>query len=167
MPSIFEKTKEALKKRNAERGISPLERWVQQWLPLAHIYDYETEYQVDYFFLDIAFPNIKLGIELDGYEFHKDKKERDENRDEFLSGKGWTIIRIPSKECWNPRILAFHLKEIHQMLFPNQPIPFGIAELLGEQPRHKEILVRKEHVTGDVHMVLETNERMSKFERIL
>lgn len=167
MSSRFDKIKEELAKRNSERTSSPLEKWVQKWLPLAHIYDYETEYQVEWFFIDIAFPEIKLAIELDGYEFHKDKAERDKRRDEFLQSCGWRVIRIPSKECWNPKKLAVHLAYIHQILFHGKPIPFGIAELLGEQPRIKDDYMRKEYVVDGVHMMLGTNDRQSKFRKLL
>ena len=96
------------------------------------------EYQVENYFIDIAFPERKLGIELDGKEFHKDKT-RDEKRDDWLKAQGWEIYRIPSEQCWNPKRLAWHLKRIFEKI-SNRPLPFYIAELLGIE---EEIIIRK------------------------
>src|SRR3990167_10538159 len=112
MASRFEKLKAKLAKRNSEREISPLENWVRKFLILCGIYDFVLEFQVDYYFIDIAFPHIKFGVELDGKEFHQDKK-RDENRDSYLESKGWEIMRIPSDQCWKPSLLAQKLLTIY------------------------------------------------------
>lgn len=135
MSSRIENLKQRLADRNAEREPSPLENWVCRWMSIAHLYGYETEYQVDWFFIDIAWPDIKLAVELDGYEFHKDKKDRDARRDAFLSERGWRVYRIPSKEAWNPKHLAEHLAIIKGIVDPGSPLPFGLAELLGQE-RH-------------------------------
>lgn len=47
--------------------------------------------------LDFANPAIKVGVEVDGAEYHKNK-EKDKNRDSELSRAGWTIFRITGKE---------------------------------------------------------------------
>ncbi len=47
--------------------------------------------------MDIAFPDDKLDLEVDGYVYHVGYgQERDQKRDEVLKSNGWTVIRIPS-----------------------------------------------------------------------
>ena len=48
------------------------------------------------FILDIAFPDNKLAIELDGNYWHSLKKnrKRDHMKDKILENEGWTLIRI-------------------------------------------------------------------------
>lgn len=50
--------------------------------------------------IDLAFPDILLGIEADGETFHKypDQKERDKQRDANLAKLGWTILRFTDEE---------------------------------------------------------------------
>lgn len=45
------------------------------------------------YFIDFAEPYRKIGIELDGRQFHN--KEKDTARDERLWAEGWRIFRIP------------------------------------------------------------------------
>ena len=125
-----DKLKEELADKNRARGSSPLEIWVKKWLENCGIYDYLTEYQVHPYFIDIAWPEINFGIELDGIQFHQDKA-RDEKRDAYLKNQGWEIMRIPSTECWNPKKLAIHLKKIFFKIYPKRTITWGLAELFG------------------------------------
>lgn len=134
MPSKFEKIKQKLAEQNSKRGQSPLEKWVIKFLEVAQIHDYELEYQVEWFFIDIAWPRLKYGVELDGWEFHKDKLERDKKRDDFLKSHGWKIYRIPSKSAWNPKLLAPYLFAIHKKVYGDKPIAYGLAELLNKKP---------------------------------
>ena len=46
--------------------------------------------------MDIALPDKKVDIEIDGEAFHKNK-EKDKQRDDFLKSEGWKVIRIPAK----------------------------------------------------------------------
>ena len=48
-------------------------------------------------FVDFANPVQKIGLELDGKEYHSPKKDR--KRDEMLGRLGWYIYRIGGKEC--------------------------------------------------------------------
>jgi len=57
------------------------------------------QYPVGKYFLDFGSPKFKIGIELDGKEFHKDYK-KDLARDEELLQLGWKIFRIEGKECY-------------------------------------------------------------------
>ena len=50
-----------------------------------------------YFFIDVAFPEYKVGIECDGAgPWHSDK-EKDKNRQDEIESKGWIIIRFTGK----------------------------------------------------------------------
>lgn len=126
----FELLKEKLARRNSERPASPLEKWVKMFLQHCNIHDYVTEHQVDYYFIDIAWPHLKFGVELDGKDFHQNK-QRDDSRDLFLQNKGWEIKRIPSSECWKVDLMAVHLKEIFKKVYPERLLTYGLAELIG------------------------------------
>ncbi len=54
------------------------------------------QYPVLNYHLDFANPGLKIGLELDGAEFHD--KEKDLKRDKKLRELGWTIFRISGKE---------------------------------------------------------------------
>ena len=131
---------EKLKNRNKKRQQSPLEKWVLRFFPEAKIYDYELEYQVDYYFIDIAWPQLKYGVELDGLNFHCSPKQvdKDVKKDLYLQKKGWEIKRILSNECWNPKLLAKHLLEIKNKINSDRPISWGLSEILGINPRIKK-----------------------------
>jgi len=46
--------------------------------------------------IDIAFPDIKVGIECDGFTFHgsPEQKQKDKTRDSKLNNLGWIVIRF-------------------------------------------------------------------------
>jgi len=48
------------------------------------------------YFIDFADPFLKIGVELDGKDFHD--RAKDEARDEDLWSQGWRIFRIPGRE---------------------------------------------------------------------
>lgn len=59
------------------------------------------QYPVDKYFLDFGNPFVKVAIECDGLEFHKDKA-KDKVRDERLLELGWTVYRVPGSDCVRP-----------------------------------------------------------------
>lgn len=48
------------------------------------------------FRIDIAFPELKIAIEIDGWAFHrsKERKERDERKANALAQAGWTLLKF-------------------------------------------------------------------------
>ena len=70
------------------------EKIVGNWFDSNKI-KFEYNKKIDRFYPDFTID--KLIIEIDGEQFHKNK-DYDENRDQILSGLGYTIIRINSKE---------------------------------------------------------------------
>lgn len=71
---------------------SPLEVAMRSALDAAGIL-YEVEYRVGRYFLDIAIPQILVGIECDGRGWHDTDPMHQIRRDAWLEGKGWRIIR--------------------------------------------------------------------------
>ena len=51
------------------------------------------------FFIDIAIPDVKIGIEIDG-ESHKGNEGLDEDRDELLKICGWRMIHLNHQEAY-------------------------------------------------------------------
>lgn len=54
------------------------------------------------YFIDFGDPINKIGIEVDGKEFHQDL-EKDESREKELNGMGWIIYRIPGNVTFKTR----------------------------------------------------------------
>jgi Protein of unknown function (DUF559) len=87
-----------------------LEISFEDWLKINNIIDFDTEHHVvkrneqgNYlksYYIDFYFPNLKLGIELDGTQ-HKNTVEADQVRDSYIESLGIKIIRITHKEYIN------------------------------------------------------------------
>lgn len=71
---------------------TPIEKLVWQDIRFVGIPMY-PQYPVDNYFIDFADPIKKIGIEVDGKEFHQDV-EKDELRQKQLENRGWKIYRI-------------------------------------------------------------------------
>ena len=53
------------------------------------------QFRIEAYYVDFAFPEVKLAIEADGAAFHSnERKVRDRRRDGFLRGRGWTVRRF-------------------------------------------------------------------------
>lgn len=54
------------------------------------------QHKVGYFFIDLAFPGIKLAIEADGKAYHKNQEqwERDRYRQKRIESQGWIFERF-------------------------------------------------------------------------
>ena len=52
--------------------------------------------------MDLAFPESKLDIEVDGNNYHitPDQQARDQNRDKMLKANGWTVCRITAEQVY-------------------------------------------------------------------
>jgi very-short-patch-repair endonuclease len=53
--------------------------------------------------IDLAHPEKKIAIELDGHDFHKTRSQRtnDAKRERYLQMKGWKVIRFTGTEIYN------------------------------------------------------------------
>lgn len=55
--------------------------------------------QPNYFKIDLAWPNEKLAVEIDGdYHEMESQRAKDKFKDAFLSKHGWTVLRFKNKE---------------------------------------------------------------------
>jgi very-short-patch-repair endonuclease/DNA-directed RNA polymerase subunit RPC12/RpoP len=63
--------------------------------------DYKFNYQVGRYWLDFAWVEKHLYIEMDGEQHYRFKEliERDKKRDAWLKEQGWNVLRIPWTEC--------------------------------------------------------------------
>ncbi len=62
-------------------------------------YSIVREFSVFPFFIDFAFMNERVAVEIDGSQhLLEDRKKKDEMKDNLLTSKGWTIIRITEHE---------------------------------------------------------------------
>jgi len=75
------------------------------------------------YFLDIALPDKKVDIEIDGEAFHKNK-ERDQKRDDFLRSEGWNIIRIPVRDVSTNKFTETLNREIGVPQMDDPPVNF-------------------------------------------
>ena len=60
-------------------------------------YEIQVNYQIDYYFVDFAFPNKKIIIECDGYWHHQNIK-KDLRRQKKIEKYGWIFIRFTGSE---------------------------------------------------------------------
>ncbi|MGW4524255.1 endonuclease domain-containing protein [Amycolatopsis sp. NPDC004378] len=57
--------------------------------------------------LDIAWPELRIALEYDGFAAHEERHERDAERDERMAGRGWLTIRATAVDLREPgRVLA-------------------------------------------------------------
>lgn len=87
--------------KRARGEMSFLENWFSENVIKKHelfkLYDIVCEYSEYPYFIDFAFLNIKLAVELDGkchFSNGTERVEHDIKRDEILVKKGWTVYRI-------------------------------------------------------------------------
>jgi very-short-patch-repair endonuclease len=58
---------------------------------------YRRNHLVNPYFIDFAFIDLGIGVEIDGSS-HNNKKEYDKKRDLNLNARGWNIVRIKHKD---------------------------------------------------------------------
>lgn len=65
------------------------------------ITDWQREYKVDSYFIDFAFINKKIALEIDGkqHKLNEERINRDRKKDKILKEVGWKVIRI---DWYNP-----------------------------------------------------------------
>jgi very-short-patch-repair endonuclease len=65
---------------------------------------YEREAKEDKYFIDFAFHQLKIALEIDGKQHNlPDRKQKDSEKDSLLASKGWQVYRI---KWFNPRTSA-------------------------------------------------------------
>lgn len=91
------------KKKKKYTTLSYLERDIVDRLLKIDGLDFDSNFKVGPYFVDIAFPKHKVGLEIDGQEYHSTEAQitKDQFRQEYLEQvKGWKIERIPGWFCY-------------------------------------------------------------------
>jgi very-short-patch-repair endonuclease len=79
--------------------LSPIEFHAWQSIR-SHYMALYPQFPVFNHFIDFANPYLRIGVEMDGKEYHD--PEKDALRDAMLWKYGWRIFRIPGRECYVP-----------------------------------------------------------------
>jgi very-short-patch-repair endonuclease len=81
-----------------------------------HIVGYIKEYPIGKWFIDFAFVEKKLAIEIDGKQHeYAERKEKDIEKDKFLIENGWKILRIKWKNPINENNKNFLYPQIEKI----------------------------------------------------
>lgn len=79
--------------------LSPIE--FHAWVSIrSHYVALYPQFPLFNYFIDFANPYLRIGVEMDGKNFHD--PEKDAVRDAMLSRYDWKIFRIPGRECYTP-----------------------------------------------------------------
>lgn len=84
--------------------VTPLEKVVHDVLTRGGLPPLWREYPVleggRVFYVDFAFPSVRVGVEADGRRWHSDADsfERDRQKHNALAAAGWTILRVTDRE---------------------------------------------------------------------
>lgn len=104
----FRPIKEVLAERvDSAKVESVLERRILRTIRASDLPNPKLQYQFMSYRLDMAYPQFRIGIEVDGYAFHsdRDKFDSDRARDNALRAAGWTIVHFtantPESEVLN------------------------------------------------------------------
>lgn len=82
--------------------------------------EFEEEYspiEGRYFSIDIAFPQKKIGIEINGEQHYKrtgELKEYYKKRHELIENAGWTLLELHYSSCYNEEMFGAMVKRISQ-----------------------------------------------------
>lgn len=98
-----------------QRYVSPLfgsfieQTFYEAWLSLPQNtgqYDIVPQYRLSPYRLDFAFPQVRVGIELDGHATHSspDAIAHDRKRQRYIESQGWQVIRFGGKEVFTDAI---------------------------------------------------------------
>ncbi len=57
--------------------------------------------------LDMAWPELRIALEYDGFAAHEDRRDQDAERDKRMAGRGWVTIRATAVDLHEPgRVIA-------------------------------------------------------------
>lgn len=88
-------------RKEREKVESPIEELLLRELHLLGLYP-AIQFKVGNYRIDLAFPNLLVGIECDGKEWHSTEKQiaYDNQRDDYLRKNGWTIVRFSGLDIY-------------------------------------------------------------------
>jgi very-short-patch-repair endonuclease len=75
---------------------SSLEVSFQRLVQRTHLPKPQTNVFIDAYMVDAVWPDARLIVELDGWEYHRSRRDfqRDRERDAHLTTRGWTVLRF-------------------------------------------------------------------------
>ena len=114
------------------------------------------EYSVFPYFIDFAFINEKLAVEIDGSQhLEEDRKNRDKKKDALLLSKGWKVLRIAANEVVRDGTKA--LGSLLEMLENSNTVHARVGIL--KAPKTREKVVRGEDGLSDKERLRAFNQR--------
>jgi very-short-patch-repair endonuclease len=100
------------------------------------------EYSVFPYFIDFAFINEKVAVEIDGSQhLEEERKKRDKEKDKLLLSKGWKVLRIAANEVTHDGTKA--LKGVVEMLGNIAPAYETVGILKAPKTRTKSCYLPK------------------------
>jgi very-short-patch-repair endonuclease len=167
--------------RKANGELSYLEEWflnnVINEYELYKKYDIINEYFISPYFIDFAFTNINVAVELDGKcHFDKGSKrlEHDIKKDEYLNSLGWTVFRIKYDEINEDIIKEFmnfisNIKALDKVMenriYKNRELIENREDKkkqLKAQRKHERELFFKQRIIDKISLINNSNIDFSK-----
>ena len=89
------------------RSGSPMETRIRLAIHRYGLPTPELQHPVGPYFLDLAYPHVRLGVEYDGRDHRTaDRALRDLRREAYLTRKGWDLLRLRTSSVFHPREVA-------------------------------------------------------------
>lgn len=94
---------------------SPPESWLRLLVANAGFPPPEAQYEIRnvrgrrIYVLDLAWPELRIALEYDGYDTHEGREQEDELRDLRLAKRGWLTIRVTASDLNHPMRLLDEL----------------------------------------------------------
>jgi very-short-patch-repair endonuclease len=177
---LKKKTGQTAWERRAAGKLSYLEQWfldnVIEKYNLDKEFDIANEYSVFPYFVDFAFLNIKLAVELDGACHFSNGTERidhDDKKDKHLIDLGWKIFRISYKEL-NIETIDKFISTIHNIEKISDKVLGGIVHKRLSSKKSPKYGTRKDYAMSmqlqnkpkndiRIELILQSNIDFSKF----
>jgi len=117
---------------------------------LAKKYDIIKEYSFFPYFIDFAFTNIKLAVEIDGSQHWnvQDRADSDKKKDELLMLNGWKVYRVPAflikndfqkvEQSFLQYLNTFDI-QLKRFIFEQDIIDYKKIKQLNEQRRKRNV----------------------------
>jgi very-short-patch-repair endonuclease len=124
-------------------------------------YSIIREFSVFPFFIDFAFVNEKVAIEIDGSQhLLEERKEKDNEKDDLLLKNGWSVVRITDKEVKTN--LNGVMEKISDILNNN---PSSQKYSLGILSPLKRVVKKEKNIFGFTKSQIEGHLSQRKIER--
>ena len=152
--------------RRAAGEMSYLEQWFYDEVVIKHNltekYDIVNELSVYPYFIDFAFQNIKVAVELDGkcHFIHGETRNgHDRKKDEFLINQGWKVFRIGyienNEETINEFLTYISKIEAGEKELPNRMFKYSeVKELKKPKRTWEEWLLQKRNINLELNKPL-------------